>query len=101
MAIYFISQFKKIHHHQKGAYNVDIKRFREIYHNLPAAYRGLARIMDSYRRETYLRLDRNVLDNPIAFADLDTSGGIVRFLKRDREHWTTAITLDEFIKRLR
>jgi hypothetical protein len=100
MAAYWITQFKKVNHHKIGAYNVDLKRVGDIYPNILAAEKALAKIMDTYRHKAFVRIDHNVASNPVAYADLDESGGIVRFLSRDKFHWTSAITLGEFKARL-
>lgn len=98
--MYFITQFKKVNHHKIGAYNVDLRRIGEFYPNILEAEKALAKLMSSHRFKTFVRIDRNVSPNPVVYADLDESGGIVRFLSRDKFHWTRAITLDEFKARL-
>jgi hypothetical protein len=98
---YFIIQFDKPHHHKKGDYNRDIRRIGGLFPNKLEAERQLCKIMNQNRTTgKFLRIDRNVRQNPIAYADLNEFGGLVRFKSRDGFHWSSAITLQEFRQRL-
>jgi len=101
MAAYFITQFRRPRKHRVGQVSKDLKQIGGIYPNQHEAEKALYEIMDRNRvNHIYLRLDRNVSHNPVAYADLDINGGIVRFRKGDGFHFTSAITLTEFKERL-
>jgi len=94
---YFIMQFKKPKKHRAGTFIVDTGQIGEDYSNLHKAEMALARLMDETRiGGIFLRIDRNVLRNSVVYADLDASGGVVRFRKRDQYHFSSSITLDQF-----
>jgi len=97
---YFIIQFKKPKKHRAGQVNVDTGQIGEAYPNLHEAEKALYNIMDINRFPAFVRIDRNVLRNSVAYADLDASGGVVRFRKRDQYHFTSAIPLIQFGQRL-
>jgi hypothetical protein len=96
MAIYFITQFHKPRKHKAGYNNKDIGQIGQTYSTLNDALKALYDLMDKHRLTAYLRLDRNVKFNAIAYADLDTSGGVVRFRQRDNIHFSSQISLVEF-----
>lgn len=97
---YQIMQFRKPKKHRAGYSNRDIRRIGKPYPNITEALNALARIMDKNRFQTYLRLDKDVRYNAVAYADLDESGGVIRFRQRDNFHFGHQITLNEFKARL-
>ena len=99
--VYFITQFVKPKKHRAGQVNKDKRIFSGRYRSRPEALKALCDYMDKHRiNDMSLRLDRNVRPNPIAYADLDENGGVVRFKLPDGFHFSSQITLDEFKRRL-
>lgn len=97
---YFIIQFKKPKKHRAGQVNVDVGQIGDSYPNLHKAEKALYNLMDINRYPIFLRIDRNVLRNSVIYADLGINGGVVRFRKRDQYHFTSAIPLIQFGRRL-
>ncbi len=99
--MYYIVQFAKSAKHRTGTFNRTIKQIGPLYPNRYQAEAALFKIMDTNRvSDIFLRIDWNVSPNPIAYADLDGSGGVVRFRRRDNYHFSPQITLAEFGQRL-
>ncbi len=93
--------FRKPLNHKKGDYNEDIRRVSPLFPNLIQAESYLHNLMNRNRQPgKFLRIDKNVVKNPIVYADLNEDGGLVRFKKPDGFHWTRAITLQEFGNKL-
>ncbi len=98
---YLIILFEKLGNHRKGATNIDIKRLARPFPNLLEAEQRLYEYMSKHRTPgVFLRIDKNVRHNPIAFADLNIDGGIIRFKSRDNIHWSKSISLSKFYQRI-
>ncbi len=98
---YWITLFEKPLNHKKGDYNRDVKVVSPIFSNRYQVEKYLYGLMLQNRTTNkFLRIDWNVRPNPVVYADLNEEGGIVRFLQRDKLHWSSAITLPEFRLRL-
>ncbi len=101
MPAYFVVLFDKPGNHRAGAYNRDIKRISPVLPNLTAAMVHLSRLMGKHRESGFfMRIDKGKRMNPVAYADLNENGGIVRFKQKDGYHWSSAISLAEFRKKL-
>ena len=97
---YMIFQFTRPKIHRAGQVTKDLRRIGPIYANLEQAEQALCNLMDKNRRPNiFLRLDRNVRANPVAYADLSPDGGVVRFKQRSGKY-PVDIPLDEFKERL-
>ena len=100
-ASYFIVLFDKPGNHRAGAYNRDIKRLSPLLPNITSAMIYLSRLMAKYREPGFfMRIDKGKRMNPVAYADLNEYGGIVRFKDKDGYHWSPAISLAEFRQKL-
>ena len=102
MSYYAIVQFRKPTKHIKGQVNHDVGAIGKPYPNRESAEKALCELMDRNRTNgIYVKIEYNGLrgDN-IAYADLDSNGGVVRFRSRDKIHFSSQISLAEFKERI-